>query len=80
MPAPDGLQAVGSGLWVATAASGKPAPVTASHVVQHALEGSSVDLADAMTELIEAQRAFELASKAVQTQDQLRQIANDIRR
>ena len=45
-----------------------------------ALEGSSADPVKAMTDMIEAQRAFQLASKAITTQDQMLQIANQVRR
>jgi flagellar basal-body rod protein FlgG len=44
------------------------------------LEQSNVDLATALTEMMEAQRAFQLASRALHTQDQMLEIANGIRR
>jgi flagellar basal-body rod protein FlgG len=37
-------------------------------------------MADAMTTMIEAQRGFQLASKAIQTQDQILEIANGVKR
>jgi flagellar basal-body rod protein FlgG len=49
-------------------------------LTQRSLEASAVDLATAMTQLIEAQRSFQLASKAIETQDQLLGIANGIKR
>ncbi len=44
------------------------------------LERSNVVLADELVELITAQRAFELNSRAVQTADQMLSLANGIRR
>lgn len=79
VPAPDGLQPVGNGLFALTAASGKPVAAS-GQLHQHMLEASNVDVADAMTSLIQAQRAYQLESRAIQTQDQLLQIANQIRR
>jgi flagellar basal-body rod protein FlgG len=78
--APDGLEARDGGLYVATRASGAAAPAKGTTVHQGVLEQSNVDMADAMVELVEAQRAFDLASRAVRTQDQLLEIANGIRR
>ena len=37
-------------------------------------------MADAMVEMIDAQRSYQLASKAIQTADQMMEIANGIRR
>jgi flagellar basal-body rod protein FlgG len=44
------------------------------------LEASNVDLAAAMVNVIDAQRSFQFDSRVIQTQDQLMQIANEIRR
>ena len=81
--APDGLQAMGDNDFLPTAASGAPAPLpggTATALRQHVLEGSNVDLATAMTDLIDAQRGYEMASKAINTQDRLYEIANQVKR
>lgn len=80
VPAPDGLRALGGNLFVATDASGPARAVGAGTIVQGALEGSNVDVADAMVDLINAQRSFQLASKAVQIQDEMLEIANQVRR
>ena len=77
--APNGLVAVGGGLLQATAASGAAAPSTGK-LQQGLLEASGVDIATAMTDLVEAQRAYALQSRVIKTQDQLAQIANEIRR
>jgi flagellar basal-body rod protein FlgG len=47
---------------------------------QGVLEGSNVDAGDAMAAMIESQRAFELASKAITTQDQVLEIANGVKK
>jgi flagellar basal-body rod protein FlgG len=79
VPAKAGLQALGNGLYVATTASGAAAAVKGATLEQGVLEGSNVDLAGAMTELLDAQRAFALASRVIHTQDELLDIANQIR-
>jgi flagellar basal-body rod protein FlgG len=76
---PDQLLPLGDGLFGLTAGSGKPVSA-GGQVKQFFLEGSNVDVADAMTSMIRAQRAFELASRAVTTQDQLLEMANQLRR
>jgi flagellar basal-body rod protein FlgG len=80
VPAPQGLLAAGNSVMVPTAASGAVRATQGATIQQGTLETSNVDMADAMTELMEAQRAFTLASRAVQTQDQLLEIANGVRR
>jgi flagellar basal-body rod protein FlgG len=79
--APGGLAGAGNNLFLATAASGAAtaAPRT-TRLAQGALEASNVDIGDAMTSMIEAQRGFELASKAIEVQDQMLQIANQVKR
>ena len=44
------------------------------------LEASNVDMGQAMTDMMDAQRSFELASKAIQMSDQVQEIANGIKR
>lgn len=43
------------------------------------LEGSNVDLADSMTRMIEAQRAYSMALKVVQTSDEIQTTINNLR-
>jgi flagellar basal-body rod protein FlgG len=79
--APQQLTDAGSNAFVATAASGAITRAPAATVVsQGALEGSNVDAAEEMVEMIDAQRSFQLASKAISTADEMWQIANGIRR
>jgi flagellar basal-body rod protein FlgG len=82
VPAPDGLQSAGDNLFLPTAASGAARNVGNgdARIVQGALEASNVDIADAMVDMMTAQRAFGLAQRAIQMQDQAMEIANGIKR
>jgi flagellar basal-body rod protein FlgG len=75
----DGLRPNGDNTFSLTTASGG---ATAGDVklASGALEASNVDVADAMADMIEAQRSFELASRAIRMQDQLLEIANGVKR
>jgi flagellar basal-body rod protein FlgG len=77
--APAGLQSVGSSLFVATTASGPATAATDTKLQQNQLEQSNVNVADSMTQLLDAQQNYTLLSHAIQTQDQLLQIANQLR-
>jgi flagellar basal-body rod protein FlgG len=81
VPAPAALAGGDNNLFLPTAASG---PVVAAprttRLEQGSLEASNVDLADAMTTMMEAQRGYELASKAIEVSDQMLQIANQVKR
>jgi flagellar basal-body rod protein FlgG len=77
----DDLAALGSNLYGVSAASG-PARVAnpaASPVRQGMLEQLNADMADAMVDMIDAQRGYQLASRAISTQDQMAQIANGVK-
>jgi flagellar basal-body rod protein FlgG len=80
VPAPDRLLPAGDSTFTAGAASGPIRPVAGSTLRQGALEGSNVDLASAMSDLIDAQQAYSMASKAIQFQDQMLEIANGVKR
>jgi flagellar basal-body rod protein FlgG len=76
-----GLLSIGDNAFVATAASGAPAAAPQATVLsQGALEASNTDMASAMVEMIESQRAFQLASKAITTADEMMGIANQVKR
>jgi flagellar basal-body rod protein FlgG len=77
--APQALESAGESLFVANAASGAAQALPTGRLVQGALESSNVDIADAMTQMMESQRSFQMASKAVQMQDQILQIANQVK-
>jgi flagellar basal-body rod protein FlgG len=78
VPAPTGLVAAGNGYYAVSAASGGVRRSTAT-IAQGALEGSNVDLADAMVDMMDAQRSYSMASKAIHMQDQMLEIANGVK-
>ena len=80
VPAPHGLFALGDNLFQTTEASGATTEAERTLVRQGHLEASNVDLGVALVDVLEAQRAVELASRALRTQDQLLEMANGIRR
>lgn len=80
VPNPDGLAPAGESLLRPTAASGAPVAARGTRLEQGALEGSNVDLGEAMVEMIEAQRGFELASRAIQVADDVLGVANGVKR
>lgn len=78
---PDGLLPIGQNLYQATTASGQPTTGNPLQdglglVQQGALEGSNVNVVEEMVNLIEAQRAFEVTSKAVSAVDSMLQYLN----
>ena len=83
---PSGLKKEGDALYSVTAASGEAINeegndnVEKSEVRQGYLEGSNVQVADEMVNLIIAQRAYEFNSKAIQAADTMMQEANELRR
>ena len=83
---PAGLEKKGDSLYAATAASGVAmneatnANLDASEIAQGYLEGSNVQVADEMVNLIVAQRAYEMNSKAIQAADEMMSQANQLRR
>lgn len=81
VPNPSALTGGPDNTFLPNAASGAAgaAPRTTT-VTQGALEASNVDLGEAMVDMMDAQRGFELASKAITYQDQLAEIANGIKR
>jgi flagellar basal-body rod protein FlgG len=79
VPAPDGLLADGDSVFSATAASGATRPAAGSTLAQGALEASNVDVSQAMVAMIDAEQGYSLASKAIQFQQQMGQIANQLK-
>ena len=83
---PAGLEKLSSSRLQATAASGNPLLEGAtpglerSDVIQSRLEGSNVQVADEMVNMIVAQRAYELNSKAITTADSMLDTANNLKR
>jgi flagellar basal-body rod protein FlgG len=83
---PQGLEAIGSNLLAVTASSGAPiveADADLAHpsrMHQGVLEMSNVQVAEEMVNLIVAQRAYDLNSKAITTSDEMLQTANSLKR
>lgn len=83
---PSGLEKVNDTLYNPTAASGQAlnearnANLDKSRIVQGYLEGSSVQVVDEMVNMIVAQRAYEMNSKAITTSDEMMEIANNLKR
>ncbi len=77
-----GLQPIGENLFRETASSGTPQPGTPGQnglgaVRQGALEGSNVNVVTELIGMIETQRAYEMNSKAISTNDQMMQYLNN---
>jgi len=73
-----GLQALGDNLYAETPASGNPTTGVPGStgfgtVLQGFLETSNVDVVQEITNLIRAQRAYEMNSKVIETSDQMLQ-------
>ena len=73
---PDGLQPLGGNLYLATTSSGtetlgNPGSAGYGDLYQNMIEGSNVNVVEEMVNLIEAQRAFEVTSKAVSSIDSM---------
>jgi flagellar basal-body rod protein FlgG len=82
---PGGLDAMGHNLYKETSASGtaelgNPAENGFGEVQQGALELSNVSVVQEMVNLILAQRAYEVNSKAVQAADEMMQQSNNLQR
>ncbi|HVR04415.1 MAG TPA: flagellar hook-basal body protein [Solirubrobacteraceae bacterium] len=76
--APEHLLAAGGSLFTLTQASGAARPLEGSSIHQGALEGSNVDMATEMTQMMSTQRAYQMESSAIQTEDQMLSIANQL--
>lgn len=82
---PAGLNSIGNNLYQPTPASGAPLEeddnqgLQRSLVRQGYLEMSNVQVADEMVNMIVAQRAYEMNSKAIQASDEMLQQANNLR-
>ncbi|MBI1861451.1 MAG: flagellar basal-body rod protein FlgG [Deltaproteobacteria bacterium] len=79
-----GLKAMGKNLYLETAGSGaanlsSPGDGVTGHVMQHFLESSNVEVMREMTDMIAAQRAYEMNSKVIQTVDQMLQHTVNVR-
>jgi len=83
-----GLNKIGSNSFTASQNSGKPffykdssgKPILGTHISSNKLEGSNVNTATALTELIVMQKAFDASAKSVTTSDQLIQNAINMKK
>lgn len=75
----DGLQRGGDGFLIATPTSGNPNVVNNPELKQGYLEGSAVNVADEMNQVIQLQRAFQFNAKMVQISDEIMQTVNGLR-
>jgi len=84
-PNPEGLNSLGSNLYQETAASGNavdgqtPGQNGMGTLAQGYIETSNVQVVTEMVNMIQAQRAYEINSKAIQTADQMMGMANNLR-
>ena len=81
---PAGLEAIGNNLLKETTASGtattgNPQTTSLGSLVQGSLETSNVDTVTEITNLISAQRAYEMNSKVVTTADQMLNSTNQMK-
>jgi len=82
---PAGLTGMGRNLYMQTTASGDPIEGVAGEdglgqIRQGFLELSNVETVEEMVNLIIAQRAYEVNSKAIQTAEEMTQISNNLKR
>jgi flagellar basal-body rod protein FlgG len=82
---PAGLKSIGRNLFTPTAASGEAKVGDAGSegfgtLSQGYLEMSNVSVVDEMVNMITAQRAYEINSKAIQAADEMLQMANGVKR
>ena len=82
---PAGLNAIGRNLFVPTqaagaATTGQPGQQGFGSIGQGFIESSNVSVVDEMVNMISAQRAFEVNSKAIKTADEMLALANNVSR
>ncbi|RYG75460.1 flagellar basal-body rod protein FlgG [bacterium] len=82
---PAGLTRVGQNLYLASAASGtensvEPGTAGSGKIQGGALEASNVQIVEEMVRMIQAQRAYEINSKAIQTSDEMLNTMNSLKR
>ncbi len=81
---PTGLRAVGGNLFQATPESGQQMFMDAGdgfvNIQQGFIESSNVDIAEELINMVVAQRAFELNSKAIEASDEMLQTTTQLKR
>ena len=84
-PSTDGLDSIGGNSFAATERSGaatlgRPGDEGIGNLQQGYLEMANVDLVDEMTNLVLAQRAYQLNARVLQASDQILETINNLRR
>jgi flagellar basal-body rod protein FlgG len=82
---PAGLKALGNNLYGQTEASGQPVVNVPGQegngtLMPQYVEASNVQIVDEMVNMITAQRAYEIVSKAITVSDEMLQTANNLKR
>jgi len=81
---PSGLKNIAGNLFQETDASGPAGEITESDssikIIQNFLETSNINVIEEMVNMIAAQRAYEINSKAVKASDEMMEMANSVRR
>jgi flagellar basal-body rod protein FlgG len=82
---PSGLRGLGGNLYGESDASGSPMVLTPGEegsgtIAQNKVEASNVQVVQEMVNMISAQRAYEIVSKAITVSDDMLQTANNIKR
>lgn len=82
-PNPAGLSSEGGNIYRETASSGAPVVTAANasgagQIVQKSLEGSNVEVVTELVNLIVAQRAYEVNSRAIKTGDDMLALVNNL--
>ncbi|HYC30818.1 MAG TPA: flagellar basal-body rod protein FlgG [Gemmatimonadales bacterium] len=80
---PSGLMSLGENLYGETAASGQPLTgfpqeIGFGRLLQGMLESSNVEIVQEMTDMIAAQRAYEINAKAIRAGEDMMQATNDL--
>jgi flagellar basal-body rod protein FlgG len=80
---PSGLLSIGENQYLETPASGEPMVGLPDEsgfgrLLQGALEASNVEIVQEMTDMIAAQRAYEINARAIRVGDDMMQITNDL--
>lgn len=79
-----GMEAIGDNLFIETPASGQPTQdvpgaIGFGTILQGFLENSNVNIVSEITELVSAQRAYEMNSKIITTADQMLSTINSLK-
>jgi flagellar basal-body rod protein FlgG len=82
---PSGLRSLGGNLYEETPASGtaetgNPSEAGFGSIQQGFIESSNVNVVEEMVNMIQAQRAYEINSKSIQTSDEMMEKANSLKR